>query len=96
MKAIELLAYNLTKLQEHAGFSSAELATRANVSADYVQRLLQGQEDCTVELLQRFADILECSVRNFFCISKNVALNRLIQPSLRRRYFPQWLRCGFP
>lgn len=66
MKAIELLAYNLGKLQENAGFSSAELAARANVPVDYIQHLLQGQEDCTVELLERFADILECSVRTFF------------------------------
>lgn len=66
MKAIELLAYNLVLLQERAGLSPAELAARANVPVDCIQRLLQGQEDCTVELLERLADILECSVRTFF------------------------------
>lgn len=66
MKAIELLAYNLRWLLERAGLSSAEVAARANIKVDYLERLLQGQEDCTVELLEQFADILECSVRTFF------------------------------
>jgi transcriptional regulator with XRE-family HTH domain len=66
VKAIELLAYNVAKLQEHEGLAPAELAARANVPVDYIQRLLQGQEDCTVELLERLADILEYSVRTFF------------------------------
>jgi len=66
MKSIELLARNLGWLQEHAGLSTAELAERVNVPVDYLQRLLQAQEDCTVELLERLADALECSVRTFF------------------------------
>jgi transcriptional regulator with XRE-family HTH domain len=66
MKAMGLLGYNLRRLQEHAGVSSDDLAVRAQVQVDYIERLRHGLDDCTLELLERLADILGCDVRDFF------------------------------
>jgi transcriptional regulator with XRE-family HTH domain len=66
MKAMELLGYNLRRLQEHAGVSSDELASQAQIQVDYVQRLRQGLDDCTLELLERLGAVLGCDVREFF------------------------------
>ena len=81
MRAIESLAYNLVGLQKHAALSPAEFAARVNIvniPADYLQRLLQGQEDCTVELLERLADILRMQRQDLLHVSRSSALGIVV------------------
>lgn len=66
MKASELVAWNLRRLRVASGISQENLAVDASVDRTYVSRLERNLENPTVNVLERLATALNCSIVDLF------------------------------
>jgi transcriptional regulator with XRE-family HTH domain len=66
MKASALVAWNLRRLRVKKRLSQEALAADANVDRSYVGRLERGQENPTVGVLERIAEVLDAQIIEFF------------------------------
>lgn len=66
MNANLLVAQNLRRRRIEAGLSQEGFAHEAGVDRTYVSRIERGMENCTVAILQKFAETIGCDIRDFF------------------------------
>ena len=62
MRARELVAWNLRRLRVRRGLSQEALAADASVDRSYAGRLERGEENPTVDVLERLAAALDAEV----------------------------------
>lgn len=62
MRAAELVAWNLKRIRVRHGVSQEKLALDADVDRSYVGRLERGEENPTLEVLERLAKALGSKV----------------------------------
>jgi transcriptional regulator with XRE-family HTH domain len=66
MKARALVAWNLRRIRVRRGLSQERLAFDAEVDRSYVGGLERGEENPTVDLLDRLARMLGVPISEFF------------------------------
>lgn len=66
MKGRELVGWNLRRIRVAQGLSQERLALDSEVDRSYLGGLERGVENPTVEVLDRLADVLKVSLREFF------------------------------
>jgi transcriptional regulator with XRE-family HTH domain len=81
MKATAIVAWNLRRLRVRRALSQEALAVDAGVDRSYVGRIERGDENPTVETLDRLAKALEVPAAELLAVPK---LNEKPPPTLRR------------
>jgi transcriptional regulator with XRE-family HTH domain len=66
MKVMELVAYNVRRLRIKNLISQENLALESGVARTHVSRIERGLENCTIGVLEKFADVIGCRVAEFF------------------------------
>lgn len=66
MDANALVAQNLRRQRIKVGLSQEALAHEAGVDRTYVSRIERAMENCTVAVLEKFAQAIGCDIRDFF------------------------------
>lgn len=66
MRARDLVAWNLRRLRVRRGLSQEALAVDAGIDRSYAGRLERGEENPSVDLLERIAEALGANMREFF------------------------------
>ncbi len=66
MKARGVVARNLRRLRHSKALSQEELASRAQISGNYVGQLEREEKAATVDVLERLANILGVEIVEFF------------------------------
>lgn len=85
MKAATLVAWNLRRLRVRRGLSQDGLAADSNVDRSYLGRLERAQENPTIGVLERIADVLGAEMIEFFRVPPKNALPPRPLPGGRRR-----------
>ncbi len=66
MKVSDLVAYNVRRLRIKSLISQESLALEAGVARTHVSRIERGLENCTIGVLEKFAEVIGCKVGEFF------------------------------
>ena len=66
MRAIDLVAYNLRRMRTKRLISQESLAIESGVARTHVSRIERGLENPTIGILEKFADVIECRIGEFF------------------------------
>jgi transcriptional regulator with XRE-family HTH domain len=66
MKVAELVAYNVRRLRTKSLISQETLAIDSGVARTHVSRIERGLENCTIGILEKFAEVIGCRVGEFF------------------------------
>jgi transcriptional regulator with XRE-family HTH domain len=67
MRGREIVGWNLRRLRVAAGVSQERLAFDAGMDRSYVGGLERGEENPTIDLLERLAETLKCKLADFTC-----------------------------
>ncbi len=66
MKAAALVAYNVRRLRIKNLISQETLAIDSGVARTHVSRIERGLENCTIGVLEKFAEVIGCRIGEFF------------------------------
>ncbi|MGH6847189.1 MAG: helix-turn-helix domain-containing protein [Methylocella sp.] len=66
MRLRERVATNLRMLRHAKGLSQEELADRADINRNYVGMLEREEHAATIDMLEKFAEVLEVDPIEFF------------------------------
>lgn len=66
MKVSNLVAYNVRRLRTKHLISQETLAIDSGVARTHVSRIERGLENCTIGVLEKFAEVIGCKVGEFF------------------------------
>lgn len=65
MRGRQIVGWNLRRLRVAAGVSQERLAFDAGMDRSYVGGLERGEENPTIDLLERLAETLKCKLSEF-------------------------------
>ena len=66
MTVNELVAFNVRRLRIKYQISQENLAIDSGVARTHVSRIERGLENCTIGVLEKFAQVIGCRVGEFF------------------------------
>lgn len=60
------MGWNLKRLRASKGLSQIQLAADADLNRTYLGQIERAEENTSVDILEKLADVLGCKVRDFF------------------------------